>query len=143
MNNDLFQVLDNLWGPHTVDRFSSDGNAKCSRFNSRYWCRGAEAVNCFSQPWVGETNWWVPPPRLICKTIQKSISEKANGTLVVPEWKSAPFWPLLYKDGHFASFLQDHITFRGKNVTCAGRASIGLFNGSYDKLKIIAFKVRF
>ena len=143
LNKDLFQVLDSLWGPHTVDRFSSDDNAKCIRFNSRFWCRRSEAVDCFAQLWSGENNWWVPPPRLVCKTINKFFSEKANGTLVVPEWKSAPYWPLLHENGCFASFLQDHITFQGKNLTLAGRASVGLFNASNQKLRLIAFKVRF
>ena len=31
---------------------------------------------------------------------------KAQGTLIVPAWQLAPFWPVLYPDGsHVASFV--------------------------------------
>ena len=53
VNNNMFRGFEKLWGPHSVDRFSSDHNAKCKRFNSRFWCRGTEAVDCFSLCWSG------------------------------------------------------------------------------------------
>ena len=36
INDDVFQMLDCKWGPHTVDRFAYSYNAKLSRFNSRF-----------------------------------------------------------------------------------------------------------
>ena len=36
-----------------------------------------------------------PPPHLITTVLYHMESCKAKGTRAVPEWKSAPFWPLL------------------------------------------------
>ena len=57
----FFLTLDALWGPHSVDRFANDQNTKLSRFNSLFWTSNCEAVDAFSQNWVDENNWLVPP----------------------------------------------------------------------------------
>ena len=54
INDDLFHMLDSKWGPHTVDRFACSYNAKLSRFNSRFYQLGDEAVDAFAQNWEGE-----------------------------------------------------------------------------------------
>ena len=60
---DIFQRLERMWGPHTVDRFASFFNTQLPRFNSRFWNPGSEAVNAFTCDWHGENNWWcVPSP---------------------------------------------------------------------------------
>lgn len=82
VSNEVFAELNLKWGPHTVDRFASKHNAKLKRFNSRFWVPGTEAVNSLDQNWSGETNWVVPPPRLILKCIRKIECEKANGTII-------------------------------------------------------------
>ena len=143
VNNNIFRALDKLWGPHSVDRFSSDHNAKCKRFNSRFWCRGTEAVDCFTQCWSGEINWCVPPPRLACKTVNKFISEKANGTLVVPVWKSAPYWPLIFDCKSPRYFCKDSLYFQHCKVTETGRASTGIFNSAQRNVDFVALQIRF
>ena len=45
----VFAYLDKAWGPHSVDRFASNLNMHCTRFNSRFWCPGTEGVDAFSQ----------------------------------------------------------------------------------------------
>jgi hypothetical protein len=45
IDESVFQILDQLWGRHTVDRFATDYNTKCKRFNSKYWCQNTEAVD--------------------------------------------------------------------------------------------------
>ena len=92
INKECFKKLDKAWGPHSIDRFASNYNTKCDRFNSRWLCHGTEAVNAFSQSWRGEHSWLVLPPKQICKVINKMKVERANGTLVVPMWKLAPFF---------------------------------------------------
>ncbi len=87
--------LERLWGPHSIDRFASFQNHKLSRFNSRYWNPGSERVDAFTQTWSGENNWLVPPISLIANTILHLRASKSKETLIIPEWPSAPFWPLL------------------------------------------------
>ena len=47
LNDVIFQGLDELWGPNTVDRFACNYYAKLPRFNSRFFRPGSEAVDAF------------------------------------------------------------------------------------------------
>jgi len=96
LNPEVFQWLDYLWGPHTID---SARNIQISRFNSRYWSPGTEAVDAFTFDWAEDNNWWVPPVHLICRVIRHAQNTRSPGTLIVPKWLSSPFWPLLFPNG--------------------------------------------
>ena len=85
----IFAQLDSLWGPHSVDRFANLHNRQIERFNSRFWTPETEAVDTFTVDWGNENNWWCP----------HLFNTKATGTLIVPCWPSAPFWPLLFPEG--------------------------------------------
>jgi hypothetical protein len=89
IHSDVFEELDALWGTHTVDRLATDynSNSKCLR-------KGTEAINAFIQNSSYECNWLVPPPCMASKVIRKFCEDRANGTLVVPLWKTAPYWVL-------------------------------------------------
>lgn len=67
---------------------------KCVRFNSKHWCPVLECINAFNASCTEENNWLVPPQNLIAKVISKFVSDRAKVTLVIPEWKSSPFWPM-------------------------------------------------
>ena len=99
LNPLLFQWLVRIWGPHTIDRFASPGNAQLNRFNSRFYSPGAEAVDAFTCSWTEDNNWWVPPVHLVPRVIRHAQNTKSQGTLVIPKWLSSPFWPLLFPDG--------------------------------------------
>ena len=104
----IFNILNTSWGPHSVDCFATSYNALLPRFHARFWSPGCEAVDTFTVNWGGEheVNWWVPPLYLVCRTIRHASSCKARGTLVVPAWKSAPYWPILCPDSIcLASFI--------------------------------------
>ena len=108
----LFVILDAAWGPHSIDCFASEHNTQLIRFHSHFWCPGTEAVDTFTVCWQGETCWLVPPLHLVCRAIQHARVCSAWGTLVIPLWKSAPFWPLLCPDGrHLAPFVQAYHIF--------------------------------
>ena len=55
---EFFNFIDEIWGPHTVDRFASVSNSKLRRFNSLFWYPESEAVDAFTQNWqlAGATN---------------------------------------------------------------------------------------
>ena len=94
LSPDLFKLIANMWGPFDVDRISCSYNSHLPRFNSKFWCPGTEAVDCFTQDWGKDCNNFVCPPRhLISPALYHMETCKAKGTLFVPEWKSAPFWP--------------------------------------------------
>jgi hypothetical protein len=117
----IFQTLNDKWGQHTVDRFACHYNAKCRVFNSKYWCPGMSGVDAFKYNWFGENNWILPPPRLILKCIRKIKVEKCCCTVVVPCWKSAPYWPELFPGGNCALFVKDFVCFQPGILTKRGK----------------------
>ena len=72
IDEDIFTTLNNVWGPHAIDRFTSDYITKCKLFNSKYWCPGTTCINAFDQHWRQENNCIVPPPSVAQKCIQQN-----------------------------------------------------------------------
>ena len=107
LNPEIFEELDARWGPHTMDRFADGYNAQLHRFNSHYWCPGTEVVDIFTCDWEEDNNWWCPPLYLIPQLIKHAEATQAQGTLVIPQWACAPFWPLLFPgESHPARCVQ-------------------------------------
>ena len=90
----VFDWLNALFGPYTVDRFATANNAQLSRFNSRYADPLTEAVDAFTQDWSGESNWVNPPydARLLLQVAQKIRWDRAAATVVVPHWPAQPWY---------------------------------------------------
>lgn len=140
----VFQRLNLKWGPHSVDRFSSNYNNKLVRFNSRWWVPGTEAVNAFDQSWLDECNWMVPPPRLASLCLAKLQKEKAPGTLVVPEWKFAPYWvELVDSKDEFVPYVREIDILPLRDVVKKGRGNNGVFGKDSIPFRLIALKIRF
>jgi len=97
LRRDLFEALDRKWGPHSVDRMASDLNSQTLKFNSIRWCPGTSAVDCFSQDWSLDNNYVLPPANLVLRVLNHINECKASATLIVPQWSSQPWWPLLMK----------------------------------------------
>ena len=80
LNDAIFQGLDRLWSPHSVDRFACHYNAKPPRFNSRFFQPGPEAVDAFCQDWRFHNNWLCPPVCLILRGENMLALPKVNTT---------------------------------------------------------------
>ena len=101
-----FSCIDAVWGPHSIDRFANHLNHKLPRFNSRFWNPGCEDIDTFVVDWSGENNYVCPPISLIPRVLLHMANCCACGTLIVPLWYSAPFWPMLTCDGvSFRDFI--------------------------------------
>ena len=126
---DVFKDLDKTWGPHTIDRFATYYNTQLPRFNSRFWNPGTEAVDAFTCDWEGEVNWLCPPPHLIPRTIRHALQTHAQGTLIVPEWPLAPFWPMIFPDGHHeAPFITSMVVIPSSaDIVYPGKLGSSLF----------------
>jgi hypothetical protein len=117
----LFAKVDARWGPHTINRFSSAKSVlvKSGRFNSRFWQpreQGCMAIDAFSQDWAGEVNWVHPPYRLVGKALAHMLRNGAQGTIVVPQWEKAAWWPMVSpEEGVWAHFVVNTI-YLGKSV---------------------------
>ena len=53
----VFQRLDSIWGPHTVD---SPVNVHLEIFNFRFFNPSTKAVDAFTCDWAKDNNWWFP-----------------------------------------------------------------------------------
>ena len=93
------------------------------------------------QKWEGENNWLVPPPVLISNVVKKLLKEKVKATLVIPVWKSAPFWPLLvHHENIFISNISDFIYFEGNDFTHRGYGKNGIFGKKIQRFSFVALR---
>ena len=99
LSQHIFTIIDQIWGPHSIDRFANHLNNKLQRFNSRFWNPGSEDIDAFVLDWSGENNYVCPPISLIPRVILHMRNCKAVGTLIVPHWPSAPYWLMVTADG--------------------------------------------
>lgn len=145
LNDFVFAKLDQLWGPHTVDRFACCYNTKLVRFNSRFYHQGAEAVDAFTQNWSFNNNWLFPPTVLIIRVIKHLRACQASGTLIVPIWKSAVFWTMLCADGvHWNSWVHDWRTISNyNNLIVKGKSKNSIFTKNNLSFDMVALRVSF
>jgi len=113
VSNEGFQVLNSKFGPFLVERFASvlDRHEQVPRFCSRgdvmtaNWehpITEAEWLpDAFIDEWVSlpgqpaMENYCVPPLPLLMRTVLHMAKTRSMGTIVVPKWISAPWWPIL------------------------------------------------
>ena len=93
--------LDGLCGPHSVDCFANYYTHKLPRFFSRFWNPNSSGVG------------------IIPRILHYWKSQQAVGTLVVPLWPSAHFWPLIAHK--YSRYLVAHTIHIGNEVLTHGR----------------------
>lgn len=136
---EISQLLDNGWGPHTVDCFGTFYNYKVPRFFSRFWNPGSSGVDTFFQAWQGENCWVVPPVVLLSKVLKLMSHSRAQGTLVLPYWPSAPLWILLVRN--VWGFVADYQFFKGAVTVRQGRNTNSLLGSASWSGHIIAVRL--
>ena len=119
LNPQVFERINDIWGPHTIDLFASRLNKQLPRFFSWRPEPGAEAVDAFLQPWVNRKAYANPPFPMIGRVLQKVLREQATITVIVPLWPSQAWfptlkylltdWPILLPD-RFDLFLPGHLS---------------------------------
>ena len=143
VSQEFFSFMDNLWGPHSVDRFADHLNFKISNFNSKFWCPGTSQVDAFAMDWSSENNWLVPPVRLIPAVLRHVKVCKAVGSLVIPVWSSAPFWPLLFSPySEFKQLVRFSIKFSDpSNIFVQGRNKNSIFGSKSFTSHVMCLKL--
>jgi hypothetical protein len=97
LSNEWFSILEKHWGPHTIDRMASPNNTRLPRFFSRFYCPEAEGLDCFSIPdWSNENNFVNPDFNLVNRVLLHMRACRSEGTIIVPDWPSQPWWPILF-----------------------------------------------
>ena len=140
-----FRYIDQLWGPHTIDRFASIKTKQLVGYCSRYRNPGCEASNAFTVSWSLDNNWMFPPPLLIPKVLSHMSAGHEYGTLIAPEWPSAVWWPLLVdRSGSWKSFIKDCLRIEPyQGIFLSGSAASSIFTSGIPSFAVLAFKICF
>ena len=91
LHKGLFHYLDQIWGPHTIDRLATMSNSQLPKYNSRYadpYTGGVDALA--QQDWGRHNNFVNPPFRLIARVLQVIETQVAQATLIAPRWPAQP-----------------------------------------------------
>lgn len=107
MDSMILQNIFDQWGTPDIDLFASRVNRKCESYYSLNPDPDAVGIDAFSHNWKGLLAYAFPPFNLIGRTIRKAKSENADLILVTPEWKSAPFWPMLVQLSNISPIVID------------------------------------
>jgi hypothetical protein len=109
MNPVVFRRLEQRFGQHAVDWFSSHLDHLCGRFFSRHWCPGMEGWTR-STLRGGGVGWFNPPFSLIGRVLRKLHHDRAVATVVIPYWRGRPWWNLVAPNGsHLSNFVVDWV----------------------------------
>ena len=139
IDNESFNFIQQRFGPFHVDRFADNLNAKLPRFNSKFYCPRTSHVNAFTAHWGGVNNWICPPISCIPEVLQHLHTCKAYGTLVIPHWPSAYWWPLVRPGGKIDHNLCDSLTL---DPYYQSYTSDSLFNG-FQQFHTLALQLDF
>ena len=110
---------------------ANGNNTKLTWFNSKFSDPLTEGVDAFTFDWSRDNNWLVPLVSLIAHTIKHVQLSKTVGTLLVPKWKSAIFWPLLLSpiSGNFVKIIAEFIEYESPSrFFIKGSAENSVFN---------------
>lgn len=97
LNDEIFALITTHFGTPEIDLFASIDNRKCVRYISWLADPEAETIDAFTVSWTNFKFYAFPPFSLILRTLQKIVTDQATGILVVPLWKSQPWYPLFIK----------------------------------------------
>lgn len=138
----VFKLFDKMWGPHTFDRFANSKNCKVEKFNSQYWTPGTSGVDAFVYDWSSDNNWLVPPVHCIPNLLKHLLFYKCVGTLVVPKWKSALFWPCIALEHKFKWFVKDVLEYvKPKRFFSEGWHKESVFARSPSMSNVLVLKI--
>ena len=95
------------------------------------------------------TPYWIPRTQndhvdqQITKTLNKIRQDKAKGILIIPVWKSAPYWPIIQKNDIFHEFIKDIHYLPQKDCIFTGDGKNGVFADNPLKFKMVALRIVF
>ena len=141
----IFELVESLWGPHEVDWFASDHNYKLVIFYSRFWNVYSTGIDAFTVDWHGANGLFVPPIFLITRILKYMKQCNAVGTLIVPCWRSASFWPMLCPGGDgFIDQVKGYIYLpTKKEFYSPGKSNKAIFGNVDLTFRMLALRIDF
>lgn len=97
LNDKSFSEIINNFGIPDIDLFASRHNTKCFIYVTWKNDPDAWAIDAFTISWSDIFFYAFPPFSLIVRLMQKIITDKAEGIVVVPYWPTQPWFPIFNK----------------------------------------------
>jgi len=142
VNPTVFKQIDEWWGPHTLDCFASSKTAQLGRFCSRWWNPGCLAIDAFTVDWSEEMVWLSPPIYLIARVLDMLCACKSHGTLIVPQWVSAAWWPRLHDGRSWKGFVKGSLILpRNADIFLRGSCPYNLFGNGTFRGEVLALRL--
>ena len=86
LHNKIYDSLNVLWEPHTIDRFVTAATTKCAKYSSRFLDPDSVGVDVLLQrDWGSENNYVNPPVRLLDRVLDIICHQRATATIIAPE----------------------------------------------------------
>ena len=83
----IFRHIDQIFGPHSIDRFASLTTTQLKCYNSRFLDPETAGVDALVQDnWAEENNFVNCPFRIIPRVLQVLQTQQAEATIIAPEW---------------------------------------------------------
>ena len=144
LTTSTFHAVDSAWGPHSIDLFANRSNTQLPRFCSLLYERDAVAIDAFSISWHGENAYAFPPPSLIPAVLSHAATCRTTFTIIIPEWHSAFWWPLLSPSPRAWHTFVVQSLFLRKGILCLNPGNTTSFNGhGYPNSNMWALRCNF
>ena len=95
LNPTVFQALDHLWGPLTIDLFADRMNTQLQSYISWFPDPFAHGTDAFQIPWTNLRGYSFPPFSMICRCLAKIRKYQAAIVLITPTWHTQAWYPVL------------------------------------------------
>lgn len=95
LHPDVFDHINEMWGPFEIDLFASRLNFKILTYVSWKPDPNAKYVNALFMQWKEHYFYAFPPFSLIATCLQKIEQDQATGVILVPFWQTQPWFTIL------------------------------------------------
>lgn len=120
---ELFDAIDKVCGPFTLDPCATPENAKCDLYYTK-------EIDGLQQPWAPHTVWMNPPyGTVIGKWVAKAYEESLKGALVVcliPARTDTTWWHMYVLKGK-VKFIQGRLRFGNSKNSAPFPSAIVIF----------------
>ena len=115
-----------------VDLFANTKNTKARKFFSLTYCPGCLGVDAFNYDWSKNgLNWIFAAPRLILRILRNLQNTQAEALLLVPQWKTSYFYPIL-NNFRKTNFFKRKLVYGGEHVFISGTDTKSYFGPHYN-----------
>ena len=97
LDSNIYVSITQALGAPSIDLFASRHNFQTKPYIAWHPDPGAFAIDAFSVDWGKHYFYAFPPFNLIDRVLQKVEAHQASGILIVPQWTTQPWLPVLMR----------------------------------------------